>query len=121
MKEALIEGTVHPSPKRITSIDALRAFTLLGILLVHATNGFGLSYNGCFSTLDVLLNKGVKLFLVGKCNSIFAILFGVSFYLILRNPNNSSSKFVWRCVLLVFIGLINKAFYSFDALMWYGI
>ena len=61
------------------------------------------------------------MFLVNKCNTVFAVLFGVSFYLILRNPKNSSVKFVWRCILLALIGLFNKLFYSYDALMWYGL
>lgn len=39
----------------------------------------------------------------------------------LRNPQNSSGKFVWRCFLLLLIGLFNKLFYTYDALMWYGL
>ena len=106
---------------RITSLDALRAFTLLGILIVHANNGFGFSFDGIHSSLDYFVFKVNEFFLSNKCNTIFAALFGVSFYLILRNPKNSSAKFVWRCFLLALIGLFNKLFYSFDALMWYGI
>jgi len=108
------------SRARITSLDALRAFTLLGILIVHAFNGFGFKYCSPQSTLDFLIVKFNDLFLVNKCNTIFAVLFGVSFYLILRNPKNSSAKFVWRCFLLLLIGLFNKLIYSFDILMWYG-
>lgn len=106
---------------RITSIDALRAFTLLGILVVHANNGFGLSYESIQTSLDTSLVWINDFFLSKKCNTVFAILFGVSFYLILRNPRNSSAKFVWRCFLLSLIGLFNKLFYTYDALMWYGI
>lgn len=49
------------------------------------------------------------------------MLFGVSFYLILNNPTYSARKFAWRCVLLMVIGLFNKIFYTYDALMWYGV
>ncbi len=108
--------------KRITSLDALRAFTLLGILIVHANNGFGLSYSKvCLSFVDLCCATINGLFLSNKCNTIFAVLFGVSFYLILRNPKNGNGKFVWRCFLLALIGLFNKLFYSYDALMWYGL
>ena len=108
--------------QRITSIDALRAFTLLGILIVHANNGFGLPYERIQSSVcDYLLIKLNYFFLENKCNTIFAVLFGVSFYLILRNPKNTNAKFVWRCFLLALIGLFNKLFYSYDVLMWYGL
>lgn len=112
----------HSSLKqRITSLDALRAFTLLGILIVHANGGFGLPYERVNITfLDYFFNHLNDFLLAEKCNTIFAVLFGVSFYLILRNPKNSSVKFVWRCFLLLLIGLFNKIFYTYDALMWYG-
>lgn len=109
-----------PKKERITSIDALRAFTLLGILIVHANEGFGFHYDSIHNDLDYLLYKFVFFLLASKCNTIFAILFGVSFYLILRNPKNTNAKFVWRCFLLMLIGLFNKLFYSYDALMRYG-
>ena len=107
--------------ERITSIDALRAVTLLGIIIVHTFNGFGLKYAHLPEGFDYYLSRFIDTFLVHKCNSIFSILFGVSFYLILRNPANTTRKFIWRCFLLVLFGLFNKLFYTFDALMWYGI
>ena len=107
--------------KRITSIDALRAVTLLGILLVHTRSGFGFNFQGDHSIIDTLVNSVIYITLVHKCNLIFSALFGVSFYLILRNPHNTSGKFVWRCFLLMIIGLFNKLFYTYDALMWYGL
>ena len=120
MNNALVKPA--DSKKRITSLDALRAFTLLGILIVHANNGFGLPYEKVFlSYWDTICSILDCYFLSNKCNTIFAVLFGVSFYLILRNPKNSNGKFVWRCFLLALIGLFNKLFYSFDALMWYGL
>lgn len=108
-----------PKKERITSIDALRAFTLLGILIVHSVARFGL-YDPPQSVLDSIILKLNELFLENKCNTIFAALFGISFYLILRNPNNSSIKFVWRCFLLMIIGLFNKLFFTYDVLMLYG-
>lgn len=105
---------------RITSIDALRAVVLLGILLVHINNGFGFHLDTS-SIVGSLCKTAIALFLSKRCASVFGILFGVSFYLILRKPNYSSWKFVWRCVLLIGIGIFNKIFYTWDALLWYGI
>lgn len=104
---------------RISSIDALRAFALLGIIIVHASAGFNVrvEYN---SSVDYFLKSIVYTFLSERCALIFNILFGVSFYLILRKDNYPSRKFVWRCILLILIGLFNKIFYWPDALMYYG-
>lgn len=105
---------------RITSIDALRALTLFGIIIVHTLNGFGFKSAYIIEGSDYYAARFIDLFLAHKCNTIFSILFGVSFYLILRNPANTTRKFIWRCFLLLLIGLINKIVYTYDALMWYG-
>lgn len=109
------------SKPRIESIDVLRAFVLFGILLVHLTNGFGFGYIEPTTMTESYIEYFIRLFLNQKCAIAFNILFGVSFYLMLRNPRNSSSKFVWRCFLLMIIGIFNKLFYTYDALMWYGL
>ena len=108
--------------KRITSIDALRAFTLLGILFVHSTAAFGFG-GDIFIPTEVgnLLRKAAKMFFSDRFATIFNILFGCSFYLILRKPNYPRIKFVWRCFLLMCFGLLAKKFYTFDVLLWYGI
>lgn len=110
---------------RITSIDALRAVVLLGILLVHTVGLFGFhNPNNSFSyftSIDWQSLSIINIFLNGRCNIVFSILFGVSFHLILRKPQYSSLKFIWRCFLLFVLGLLIKFFYTFDALMWYGI
>lgn len=107
---------------RINSIDALRGATLLGILLVHVNGGFGYQFDtASFSLYEKGLRGVIYILLSNRCAPIFSMLFGVSFYLILRNPSYNSSKFLWRCILLICIGLFNKLFYTYDALMWYGL
>lgn len=107
---------------RITSLDALRGIVLLGILLVHSAACF------CFESVDILssslvdsfLEYFIGSFLVNRCNIIFGILFCVSFYLILKNSNYTAKKFVWRCVLLLILGLFMKLFYLNNILRYYG-
>lgn len=106
---------------RIDSIDALRAFALLGILLVHAVECFGFHEEALFVTsADNILLKLINNVFLGRSNAIFSLLFGCSFWFLLRNPAYSSLKFVWRCILLACIGVVAKLFFTFDVLMWYG-
>lgn len=107
---------------RIISIDVLRAFALFGICLVHTIPQFGCGILGTQDTLiDTYAAVLVHFLFEKRCATIFSILFGISFYIILKNPQNTSRKFVWRCFLLMLIGVFDKIFYWADALMWYGI
>ena len=108
---------------RMTSIDALRGIVLFGILLVHLSGCFSLPQpiNFFSSSIDIFLHKVIYIFLPNRCNIVFAILFGVSFYFILKKPQYSSCRFIWRCVLLIFLGLLMKKIYTWDALMYYGL
>lgn len=106
---------------RIRSIDALRAVVLFGILMVHTLGAFGFHGLETSTLFGEYLSKAIALFLVNRCAPVFGILFGISFYLILRNPEYSLWKFVWRCIILIAIGVFVKVFYTYDALMWYGI
>jgi len=107
---------------RIYSIDALRGVTLFGILLVHICGFFGFfEYTKLLTNDGIILHDGILFLLSQRCAPVFSMLFGVSFFLILKKPTYTSRKFLWRCVLLIGIGLMNKLFYTYDALLWYGI
>ncbi|MBO4551231.1 MAG: hypothetical protein J5733_10925, partial [Bacteroidaceae bacterium] len=74
-------------PSRITSIDALRAVTLLGIVTEHTFDGFGRGVLDVSSAgIDTMIAWFIKTFIYGKSYTIFSVLFGVSFCLILQNP-----------------------------------
>ncbi len=112
--------------KRIESIDALRAFALLGILVVHISQLYNYTFNetndfSYFSSVGLYMIDFIYKYFNGRFVILFSILFGMSFYLILRNPNYSVKKFIWRCVLLMLFGLFNKLFYTTDILLWYGV
>ena len=82
--------------------------------------GFG-AYGEYLSDTDRMLSKGADLLLGGRCAPVFEMLFGVSFFFILRKPTYSGWKFLWRCLVLLLIGLVNKLFFNGDILMWYSI
>lgn len=120
--EVKVEKVEKAKKERITSIDALRAVTLLGILLTHTRELFGWVISDLnMGVIGQVSSYLIEVILSKRCNTIFGILFGVSFYLILRNPSYSTRKFIWRCFLLMVYGVLIKIFYTYDALMWYGI
>lgn len=107
---------------RIGGIDVLRAFALFGILLVHTVESFGFFYDDTWgSEVDSVFFSLTANVFGNKSNAIFSLLFGCSFWFLLRNSNYRSLKFVWRCVLLMAVGVVAKIFYTFDILMWYGL
>ena len=119
---SVISNSLPTTRQRITSIDALRAVILLGILLVHIIGMFGWGNIAPNATIVGQYSfEAIFYWLTNRCAAVFAILFGVSFHLILLNPTYTTKKFVWRCFLLALIGLFNKIFYTSDALFWYGI
>lgn len=112
----------NKNSNRIGSIDVIRAFALFGIILVHGTALFGCGKLDTLQTsFDSSIYNGIGFIFTYRSARIFNILFGISFYLILRKPSYSGSKFVWRCFLLTLVGLAAKIFYWPDALMCYGI
>lgn len=110
--------------ERIIYIDTLRAFALMGILFVHVAQLYNF-YNpavdlGYYSSLDEHLRRGLLAVFEDRCRTIFCILFGSSFYLIMRKQSYTTLKFCWRCVLLMGFGLINIEFYNSDFMLCYG-
>ena len=73
------------SSKRITSIDALRAFALFGILMVHVSQLYNF-YNpsidfSYYSVGDEHLRQGLLTVFEDRCRTIFCILLGaIVFY-----------------------------------------
>ena len=111
---------------RITVIDALRGLTLLGILMVHTQQLW------CFhppvpesSLTGTIANYFIYTFMTGKVYKVFNMLFGVSFFIILSRAEAKGidfrARFVWRLLLLAFIGYMHEFVYTWEALLEYGL
>ena len=113
---------------RIEVADALRGLAVIGIILYHAVEHFnlgtpdevpfGLSCDPTvFNVLTVLLS--------GKMYGIFALLFGLSFFIMRDNQaqrgKDFSLRFFWRMVLLLGFGILNLVFYNGDILTFYAL
>jgi uncharacterized protein len=61
----------------------------------------------------------------GKSYAMFALLFGLTFFIQMRNQEARGSdfrlRFAWRLLLLLFFGMLNSAFYQGDILTIYAV
>ncbi|MFD2161648.1 DUF418 domain-containing protein [Paradesertivirga mongoliensis] len=117
-------------PLRIETVDALRGFTLFGIILLHNIEHFdhysspeGQSY--LLTLIDLAIWKITVFLFAGKAYGIFALLFGFTFYLQYSRKNNSvltfKARYLWRLSVLFLIGIFNTIFYPGDILALYAV
>lgn len=108
----------HPeSPQRVLLVDSLRGFALMGLFLVHSIELFELYWKNpvASSVHDVIF-----FLFAGKAYAIFAMLFGISFFIIMDKQAKKGVdfrlRFVWRLILLFAIGTLNSMVYSGEVL-----
>lgn len=102
---------------RISMVDALRGWALLGLFLVHCVERFQLY--GLALWNDASLSWIFFLF-GGKSYALFAMLFGFSFATIMGNERKRGGdftwRFVWRLVLLLGFGTLHAMLYRGEIL-----
>jgi len=117
-------------PFRIDSIDALRGFAVVSIILLHNIEHFDFYFfpeelpewlkhidKGIWNTFFFLFG--------GKSYAIFSLLFGFSFYIQFSNQEKIGVdfrlRFLWRLLILFFFGFINALFYEGDILSFFAV
>ena len=112
---------------RIDVADALRGIAVAGIILYHSVEHFNIfTQEAIIHTLpsDQTVADVLAWLLSGKMYGIFAMLFGLSFFIMNDNQQQKgkcfSGRFAWRMCLLFLFGIINVAFYDGDILMLYA-
>ncbi|MBO4659684.1 MAG: DUF418 domain-containing protein [Prevotella sp.] len=112
---------------RIDVADALRGIAVAGIILYHSVEHFDIfTKQPIVHTLpcDQQVGSILAWLLSGKMYGIFAMLFGLSFFIMNDNQQQKgksfSGRFAWRMCLLFMFGIINLAFYNGDILMLYA-
>lgn len=122
----------RPSDKpntRIDVADILRGIAIGGIVLIHFIEHLNLYvFPEPSNEFWAAMNKGVWdttfFLLAGKMYAIFAMLFGLSFYI--QHDNQAQKgvdfrpRFAWRMVLLMLFGLFDLLFYNGDILFVYA-
>lgn len=102
---------------RVVLVDALRGFALMGLFLVHSIELFELYWKN----MEPSAVHDVIFFLfAGKAYAIFAMLFGVSFFIIMDKQEqkgiNFRWRFLWRLIVLFLLGTLNSMIYSGEVL-----
>ena len=112
---------------RIDVADALRGIAVAGIILYHSVEHFNIfTQESILHALpsDQTVADVLAWLLSGKMYGIFAMLFGLSFFIMNDNQQqkgkNFSGRFAWRMCLLFMFGIVNVAFYDGDILMLYA-
>ncbi|TAI48760.1 DUF418 domain-containing protein [Flagellimonas allohymeniacidonis] len=116
---------------RIEIIDALRGFSLAGIVIVHLVENYiaappPTAFNEAVhqGIGDNIVDGFIGLFLRGKFFALFSFLFGLSFFIQMENGakkgNNFAGRFLWRLILLLIIGYLHSLFYAGDILTIYA-
>ena len=123
--------TTNRPNTRIEVADALRGIAVAGIILFHAREHFNLYWSALdlpragFGSWEQPVADMLGFLLSGKMYAIFALLFGLSFFIQSDNQaqrgNDFSLRFAWRMVLLFGIGLVNAAIYNGDVLTDYAL
>lgn len=121
--------TITPK-KRINSIDALRGFALIGIMLLHCMERFDLTLapvveSPFWQAIDTAVYDSLYFLFSGKSYAMFSLLFGLSFFMQMESQAAKGvdfrGRFLWRLALLFLFGYINGLVYMGDFFMVYAV
>ena len=124
-----VDRSMLVSQKRINVIDALRGFSLLGVILIHMMQKFGyLSDNiiegARYPMFDTIIQFLVTHVIAGRFITIFSFLFGLSFFIQMDRASKRGvdfrGRFLWRMVILFVIGIVGTTFAYMDILTLYA-
>ena len=103
---------------RIDRIDALRGFALMGLFIVHAVEYFELYW--LHPPAHDAIHDWVFGLFAGKAFAMFALMFGLSFFIIMDRAKSRgvdfTVRFLWRLVVLFIIGFFHALFYGGEVL-----
>lgn len=115
---------------RLHVIDVLRGFAIVAIMLLHNLEHFDFYFlppdlPEWMKSLDQGIWDTLFFLFASKSYSIFALLFGLTFFIQSNNQekkgNDFRARFAWRLVLLFAFGMLNSLFFQGDILTIYAV
>lgn len=110
--------------KRIDTLDYLRGFALMGIILVNIIPLLSVRLPLPGTSEEAYL-RFLYLFVEGRFYTIFTFLFGVGFYIFISRANEKGKNgyvlFLRRILVLFFFGLVHVQFHPGEALTVYAV
>lgn len=104
-------------PSRLELVDSLRGYALFGLFVVHMVELFELYW--AHPTPSAVHDWVFGLF-AGKAFALFALCFGLSFFIIMdraaRRGVDFSARFAWRLAILFVFGVLHGLVYRGDIL-----
>lgn len=129
--DVLKQTSAVPKQERLTLLDALRGFSLLGVILMHMLQQFSIfsfsqgQSEPLFPELDEFLRWFGTNVIMGRFINIFAFLFGLSFFIQMDRASAKGvdfrGRFIWRMVILLVMGLIGNCFYGGEIISLYAL
>ena len=119
------------SSQRITNLDFIRGFAVLGILIINVIS-FGLPITALFNhstygaenLLDWIVIVTSSVFFEFKMMGLFSMLFGVGLMIFLDNAKQKVKRpkllSFWRNFLLLLFGIIHISIWEGDVLISYA-
>ena len=122
-----------PATERMPTLDILRGFALMGILIMNMP---GFSYSGYTEAdgshhwagaLDRFAEQARDMLFSGKFNSMFSLLFGIGFTIQFarmqeRDPQGATTMYLRRLAALLFFGVVHACiFWPGDVLHTYAL
>ena len=104
---------------RVQVIDALLGFAIFSIMLLHNLKYFDYAclpadLPGWMTFLDKVILECFFFLFTGKFYVIFALIFGLTYYIQSKNQETMGQdfrlRFAWRMILLFGFGLIKKGY-----------
>jgi len=126
----MYQTTFQPNA-RLHIADALRGFAIICIILLHNVEHMNFyrfpeaAAGEWMIWLDQATWNGLFFAFGGKMYSIFALMFGLNFFI--QNDNqmqkgkNFTMRFLWRMTLLLIFAMINTFFFNGDILFSYAL
>lgn len=129
----LNESKLNNTTERIQILDILRGMALMGILIVHFVTGIHWAFASPeqkalmpFPEINVIVGPVIDFFLTDKSRTLFAFMFGLTFFIQIKSAEHNSKPFqrafLKRLAILMILGLLHgHLLFGADILRYYAV